>query len=73
MIDCCCEMQLSSMDELTREGLIGASMIETLHPDLEIMGFVSVSNNGSVVKVVTNKKEAIEDLRRMRPINTKEI
>jgi hypothetical protein len=73
MIDCCCELDLSSLDELDRDSLIGASMIETLHPEIEIVGAMQVTEDGSVVKMKTMKKESNDDLRRMRPLNTKEI
>jgi len=73
MIDCCCEIELSSMDDFQRETLIGASMIETLDPDIEITGAIQVTEDGSIIKMTTSKKEAINDLKRMRPLNKKEI
>ncbi len=73
MIDCCCEVELTSMDESMRDSLIGASMIETINPNIEIVGIMTVSNDGSVVRVATKRKDEVEDLKNMRPLNTKEI
>lgn len=74
MIDYSVETQLSSMNELQREGLVAQSLMQNENPDLEIGGFISVSNDGKMYQTLTKtKKEKEIGLKDMRPINTKEI
>lgn len=85
MIDFSVEMQLSTVSELQREGLVAQSILQNQNPNLELGGFISIGNDGTIerfniedvktgrVKFNKSDKPNSIDLSKVKPLNTKEI
>jgi hypothetical protein len=59
MIDFSVEMQLSTVSQLQREGLVAQSLLQNQNPDLEIGRFFSIGNDGTI------ERFNIEDVNRV--------
>lgn len=77
MIDYAAEVQLSSMEDINKEGLIVQAHISKIlnNPNLKIVGISNITPDGSIKKIdfEDTGEDDQPDLRYMKPLNTKEI